>query len=104
MESLTIVDHPLVQHKLTILRDKETALKIMAKHMKMDNRQWVEAVHDDIARVLQRTPYMTKPEVQAVLDTVRNPKGTQVKPEDFFDNSFLQKIEATGFINSLYTR
>ena len=87
-----------------ILRDKETALKIMAKHMKMDNRQWVEAVHDDIARVLQHTPYMTKPEVQAVLDAVRNPKGTQVKPEDFFDNSFLQKIEASGFINSLYTR
>ncbi len=87
-----------------ILRDKETVLKIMAKHMKMDNRQWVEAVYDDIARVLQRTPYMTKPEVQAVLDAVRNPKGTQVKPEEFFDNSFLQKIDNSGFINALYAR
>lgn len=27
MESLTIVDHPLVQHKLTILRDKETSTR-----------------------------------------------------------------------------
>jgi NitT/TauT family transport system substrate-binding protein len=87
-----------------ILRDKETVLKIMAKHMKMDNRQWVEAVYDDIARVLQRTPYMTKPEVQAVLDAVRNPKGVQVKPEDFFDNSFLKKIDNSGFINALYAR
>ena len=87
-----------------ILRDKETALKIMAKHMKMDNRQWVEAVYDDIARVLQRTPYMTKPEVQAVLEVVKNPKGAQVKAEDFIDNSFLQKIDASGFINSLYPR
>lgn len=87
-----------------ILRDKETALKIMGKYMKMDNRQWLEAVYDDIARVLQRTPYMTKLEVQAVLDIVKNPKGTVVKVDDFFDNSFLQKLEFSGFINSLYAR
>jgi len=87
-----------------ILRDKETALKIMAKNMRMDNRQWVEAVYDDVAPVLQRVPYMTKSEVQAVLEVVKNPKGTQVKPEDFFDNSFLQKLEFSGFINSLYAR
>ncbi len=87
-----------------ILRDKETALKVMAKNMKMDNRQWVEAVYDDVAPVLQRVPYMTKSEVQAVLEVVKNPKGTQVKPDDFFDNSFLQKLEFSGFINSLYAR
>jgi hypothetical protein len=28
----------------------------------------------------------------------------QAKPEAFFDNSFLQKVEASGFINSLYTQ
>jgi len=87
-----------------ILRDKETALKVMAKNMKMDNRQWVEAVYDDVAPVLQRVPYMTKSEVQAVLEVVKNPKGDQAKPEDFFDNSFLQKLEFSGFINSLYAR
>ena len=87
-----------------ILRDKETTLKIMGKNMKMDNRQWLEAVYDDVARALQRVPYMRKPEVQAVLEVVKNPKGTQVKPEDFFDKSLLQKLEYSGFINSLYAR
>ena len=87
-----------------ILRDKETTLKVMAKNMKMDIRQWVEAVYDDVARVLQRVPYMTKPEVQAVLEVVKNPKGDQAKPEDFFDNSLLQKLEFSGFIKSLYAR
>ena len=87
-----------------ILRDKETTLKVMAKNMKMDNRQWVEAIYDDVARVLQRVPYMTKPEVQAVLEVVKNPKGDQAKPEDFFDNSLLQKLEFSGYINSLYKR
>jgi hypothetical protein len=87
-----------------ILRDKETTLKVMGKRMKMDNRKWVEAVYDDITKVLQRTPYMTAQEVQTVLEVVKNPKGVQAKPEAFFDNSFLQKVEASGFIDSLYSR
>jgi len=53
----------------------------MSKRMKMDNRKWLEAVYDDIAKVLQRTPYMTPLEVQAVLDAVKTPKGIQAKPE-----------------------
>ena len=87
-----------------ILRDKETTLKIMGKNMKMENRKWIEAVYDDIVGVLQRKPYMTKSEVQAVLDVVKSPKGAQAKPETLFDNSFVQKLDASGFINSLYER
>jgi ABC-type nitrate/sulfonate/bicarbonate transport system substrate-binding protein len=87
-----------------VLRDKETTLKIMGKNMKMENRKWVEAVYDDIAGVLQRTPYMTKLEVQAVLDVVKSPKGRQATAETFFDNSFLQKVDSSGFINSLYAQ
>jgi ABC-type nitrate/sulfonate/bicarbonate transport system substrate-binding protein len=87
-----------------ILRDKETAMKVMGKFMKTDNRQTLEAVYDEHAPVFQRVPLMTKEEVQAVLEVAKSPKAAQAKPEDFFDNSFLQKLEATGFINSLYAR
>ena len=27
MEGITVVDHPLVQHKLTLVRDKTTSVK-----------------------------------------------------------------------------
>ena len=54
--------------------------------------------------VLQRVPYITRQEVEAVLEVVKSPKGVQAKPEIFYDNSFLQKLEASGFINSLYPR
>ena len=87
-----------------ILRDKETAMKVMGKFMKTDNRQTLEAVYDEHAPVFQRVPLMTKEEVQAVLEVAKSPKAAQAKPEDFFDNSFLQKLEASGFINSLYAR
>jgi ABC-type nitrate/sulfonate/bicarbonate transport system substrate-binding protein len=87
-----------------IRQDKETAIKVMAKYMKTDNRRLLEAVYDEHAPVFQRLPLMTKAEVQAVLDVAKSPKAAQAKPEDFFDNSFLQKLEASGFINSLYAR
>src|SRR5678815_1084237 len=87
-----------------VLRDKETTLKVMGKYMKIDNRQQLEAVYNEHAPVLQRVPYITKREVEAVLEVVKSPKGVQAKPELFYDNSFLQKIESSGFINALYAR
>jgi hypothetical protein len=47
---------------------------------------------------------MTREQVQAVLNVVKGPKGQQVKAEDLYDNSFVQKLDASGFINSLYAR
>ena len=87
-----------------IHRDKETTMKVMAKFMKTDNRQLLEAVYEEHEPVFQRVPLMTKEEVRAVLEVVKGPKAAQAKPEDFFDNSLLQKLEASGFINSLYAR
>ncbi len=36
--------------------------------------------------------------------TTNEKEKIQAKAEDFFDNSFVQKIEISGFIDSLYTR
>jgi len=47
---------------------------------------------------------VAKEEGRAVLEVAKGPKAAQAKPEDFFDNSLLQKVETSGFINSLYTR
>jgi hypothetical protein len=64
----------------------------MSKFMKTDNRKALEAVYEEHAPVFQRVPLMTKEVVQAVLEVVKNPRGTQAKPEDFCDNSFLQRL------------
>ena len=85
-----------------IHRDKETAMKVMAKFMKTDNRRLLEAVYEEHEPVFKRVPLMTKDEVQAVLEVMKNPKAAQMKPDDFFDNSLLQKLEVSGFINALY--
>jgi hypothetical protein len=79
--------------------DKETTSKPWAN--KTDNQA------ENLRRLRQRLSTRTAdypPEVQAVLDVVKSPRGVQAKPEVFYDNSFVQKIEASGFINSLYAR
>ncbi len=87
-----------------IHKDKEAALKVMAKYMKTDNRRLLDAVYAEHEPVFKRVPLMTRDEVQAVLDVVKSPKAAQAKPEDFFDNSYVQKLDASGFIKSLYER
>jgi ABC-type nitrate/sulfonate/bicarbonate transport system substrate-binding protein len=87
-----------------IKRDKETAFKAMGKFLKTDNRQTLEGIYEEYASAFQRVPLMTREEVRAVLEVAKSPKAQQVKPEDFYDNSFLQKLDASGFINSLYAR
>jgi ABC-type nitrate/sulfonate/bicarbonate transport system substrate-binding protein len=87
-----------------IRRDKETTMKVMGKFMKTDNRKVLEAVYEEHLPVFQRLPFMTKEPVQAVLEVAKNPKAQQMKPEEFYDNSFLQKLADSGFVDSLYAR
>jgi hypothetical protein len=47
---------------------------------------------------------MTAAEVQAVLDVAKSPKAKSMKPQEFFDNSIVQKISGSGFIEQVNKR
>ncbi len=78
--------------------------KTLAKYLKLENHKDLEAVYEEYENVFPRIPLMTSAEVKAVLDVAKSPKAKQARPEDFFDNSFIQKIQASGFIDALYAR
>jgi NitT/TauT family transport system substrate-binding protein len=88
----------------TIRRDKETALQAMGKFLKTDNRRALEGIYADYGDAFPRVPLMSREAVQAVLDVAKNPRAQQMKPEEFYDNSFVQKLADSGFIDSLYSR
>src|SRR5881628_998931 len=85
-----------------IKKDKEASLKAMNKYLKQEDRMLLEAIYEETRDVFPRVPLMTVQEVQAVLDVAKTPKAKQVKPEEFFDNSLVQEIAKSGFIDSLY--
>ena len=103
-ESLTRFLRAYTESIAIIKRDKESALKAIGKFLKTDNRRALDGIYEDYAGAFPRVPVMTKEEVKAVLDVAKNPKAQQVRPESFYDNTFVQKLEASGFINSLYAR
>jgi ABC-type nitrate/sulfonate/bicarbonate transport system substrate-binding protein len=103
-EAVTRVLRAYTESIAIIRRDKETAIKAMGKFLKTDNRAALENIYDEYAAAFPRVPLMTKEEVKAVLEVAKNSRAQQANPEDFFDNSFIHKLDDAGFIQSLYTR
>jgi NitT/TauT family transport system substrate-binding protein len=87
-----------------IRKDKETTLKSMGKYLKTTDQEVLESVYDDYKDVFPRVPLMTAAEVRAVLDVAKSPKAKQMRPEEFYDNSLVQKIQASGFIDAVNAR
>lgn len=56
-DRITVVDHPLVKHSLTILRDRETGTATFRQHAKIVSTILVvEAAPEGIARVMDNHP------------------------------------------------
>jgi len=100
-EALTRFLRGYIEAMAVIRRDKETTMKSMGKFLKTNDREVLESVYDDYKDVFPQVPLMTAAEVKAVLDVAKSPRAKQMKPEEFFDNSLVQKIQAAGFIDAV---
>ncbi len=103
-EALTRFLRAYIEAISIVRKDRETTIRALAKYLKTDSREILESVYEDYKEVFPRVPLMTAAEVKAVLDAAKSARVKQTKPEDFFDNSLVQKISASGFIDSLYAR
>ena len=70
--------------------------------MKTDDYNVLEAVYEEYKDVFPQVPLMTAAEVKGVLDVAKSLRAKQTRPEEFFDNSLVQKIQSSGFTDSLY--
>jgi NitT/TauT family transport system substrate-binding protein len=100
-EALTRFLRGYIEAMAVIRKDKETTIKSMGKFLKTNDREVLESVYDDYKDVFPQAPLMTAAEVKAVLDVAKSPRAKQMKPEEFFDNSLVQKIQAAGFIDAV---
>lgn len=103
-EALTRFLRAYIEAMAVIRRDKETTVKSMGKFLKLSDREALESTYEEYKGVFPVTPLMTAAEIQAVLDVSKSPKAKTMKPQEFFDNSIVQKIQATGFIEQVNKR
>lgn len=85
---------------------KEETLHSIMRYMRMGDRARAEEGRSYYAELMPDVPYATAEGIQAVLEflSAKQPKAAGANPKDFYDMSFLKKIEESGFIRSLYAR
>jgi NitT/TauT family transport system substrate-binding protein len=103
-DALTRFLRAYIEAMALIRRDKEATIKSMGKFLKTSDHEALESTYDEYKNVFPVTPLMTAAEVQAVLDVSKSPKAKTMKPQDFFDNSIVQKIQASGFVEQVNKR
>jgi len=103
-EAVTRFLRGYIEATALIRKDKEITIRSMGKFLKTSDREVLESVYEEYKDVFPRVPLMSAAEVKAVLDASKSPKAKQMKPEDFFDNSVVQKIQASGFIEQVNKR
>lgn len=103
-EAMTRFLRAYIEAMAVIRKDKETTLKALSKFQKTNDREILESVYEEYRDVFPVVPLMTAAEIQAVLDVSKSPKAKSMKPQEFFDNSMVQKIQASGFIEQVNKR
>ncbi len=83
-------------------QDKERALRVVAKYMRVaDPRMW-QIVYDDSARFLEKTPRVEPDAVLTILEFMGKKKEVPLK--SFVDNSIVDSLITDGFVDGLYKK
>jgi len=76
------------------------------KFMKLSDRARAEEAYDYYYELMPVIPYGSAPAIRNVLQNLApgQPKAASANPEEFYDNSYLKKIEDSGFARSFATK
>jgi len=89
-----------------IKADKETTKAIIGKYTKFTDPEGLERTYRNYTSVLLDVPYADPAGMKTLLDDMapKNPKAAAADPKIFVDQSFVQEMEASGFIKQLSRR
>jgi len=86
--------------------DKEATKAIIGKYTKLTDPEGLERTYRNYTSVLLDVPYADPAGMKTLLDDMapKNAKAAASDPRTFVDPSFVQEMEASGFIKQLYKR
>ncbi|HEX5608027.1 MAG TPA: ABC transporter substrate-binding protein [Candidatus Binatia bacterium] len=88
--------------------DKEFAIGILAKHLRMDRKKDREALEDSFQEVvieqMQKVPGINIEAIKVGLDLLGKdkPPTASNNPRDYVDGSLMQELVKSGFVDQLY--
>jgi len=89
-----------------IKTNKEETKALIGKNLKITDPEGLERAYREYNAAFPEIPYPTVEGVKTLLDDMapRTPKAASADPKSFVDMSFVQELEASGFIRQLYKR
>lgn len=89
-----------------IKTDKEGSKAIFSKNLRLTDPEGLERAYNAYVGVFPENLLPTPDGVKTMLDDLapRNPKAAAADPKSFVDLSFVQELEASGFIKQLYKK
>ena len=83
--------------------DKEGTKAIIGKFTRLTDPEGLERTYRNYTSVLLDVPYADPAGIKTLLDDMapKNPKAAAADPKSFVDASFVQEMEASGFIKQL---
>ncbi|HKY08137.1 MAG TPA: ABC transporter substrate-binding protein [Candidatus Binatia bacterium] len=89
-----------------IKTNKEETKALIGKNLKTNDPEGLERAYRAYNGAFPEVPYPNAEGVKTLLDDIapRTPKAATADPKSFVDMSFVQDLEASGFIKQLYKR
>src|ERR671918_3161378 len=84
--------------------DEEFAIQVLTKHTRISDREVLKQSYNYIRPYFLKLPYPSLRAIKDTLDVLAReiPKAKDADPKEFVDNSILQEIEASGYIENIY--
>lgn len=86
--------------------NREFALKVAAELTRATDADAISAVLDSPARLQEKVPYVPMKGIEFLLKVaeLRDPRAKSFDPGSVVDSSFMQELENSGFIDSLWKK
>jgi len=88
-----------------VKKDKPFAMEVMGKYLRTKDRELLDETYEfAITKYLKSRPYPSAEAFRSVVNELAqvNPKAKRQDPRRFYDDSILQELDKSGFINALY--
>lgn len=81
--------------------DKEFSKQVLKKYGKITDDEIAEGTWQDYAPTILRVPRPSEKGLQAAIESVFKGKTPLPKPEIFVDNSLIDQLEKSGFVDTV---
>ena len=94
----------MAEAAVVLHKDREFALKVLGKRLRINDRKVVEVLYDAEIMALEHRLDIKPEALQAILDEVSeiDPRAKKVKQQDMVDRRHLDELEKSGFFDRIW--